>query len=190
MNMKKPPQELIDAFLKWYESNPHSKNEDYYRETITRNHLSGLSKSDFIDFFYKFAYEGGQVQSGGYRTSGKFRQTIESNYEQFRPFILNPFDTNFGEAKWLAGTKNFKYFGIGLATIYLNRVDKKRFAILNNKAADSLALFAVILPTDIEYDLGVVSTLFTTHPHLSIVLGCVPPAIAYKHSSNLSCAIS
>ena len=35
--MKKPPQELIDAFLKWYDSNPHSKNEDYYRETITRN---------------------------------------------------------------------------------------------------------------------------------------------------------
>ncbi len=146
--MKKPPQELIDAFLKWYDSNPHSKNEDYYRETITRNHLSGLSKSDFIDFFYKFAHEGGQVQSGGYRTSGKFRQTIESNYEQFRPFILNPFDTNFDEAKWLAGTKNFNYFGVGLATIYLNRVDKKRSPILNNKAADSLGLFGVSLPTD------------------------------------------
>lgn len=147
--MKKPPQELIDAFFKWNASNPHPKNEDYYRETITRNHLSVLSKSDFIDFFYKFAHEGGQVQSGGYRTSGKFRQTIESNYEQFRPFILNPFDTNFDEAKWLAGTKKFKYFGIGLATIYLNRVDKKRFPILNNKAADSLVLFAVTLPTDI-----------------------------------------
>jgi hypothetical protein len=146
--MKKPPQELIDAFLKWYESNPHSKNEDYYRETITRNHLSGLSKSAFIEFFYKFAHEGGQVQSGGYRTSGKIRQTIESNYEQFRPFILNPFDTNFDEAKWLAGTKNFNYFGVGLATIYLNRVDKKRFPILNNKAADSLGLFGVSLPTD------------------------------------------
>jgi len=149
MNMKKPPQELIDAFLKWYESNPHSKNEDYYRETITRDYLSGLSKSDFIDFFYKFAHEGGQVQSGGYRTSGKLRQTIESNYDQFRPFILNPFGTNFDEAKWLAGTKNFNYFGVGLSTIYLNRVDKKRFPILNNKAADSLKLFGVSLPTDI-----------------------------------------
>jgi hypothetical protein len=39
-------------------------------------------------------------------------------------------------------------------------------------------------------DLGVVSTLFTTHPHLSIILGCFPPATICRHSSNLSCAIS
>ena len=146
--MKKPPQELIDAFFKWYENDPHSKNEDYYRETITRDHLSGLSKSDFIDFFYKFADEGGQVQSGGNRTSGRFRQMIESNYDQFRSFVLNPFDTDFDEAKWLARRKDFDFFGVGLATIYLNRVDKKRFPILNNKAVDSLALFDVTLPTD------------------------------------------
>ena len=146
--MKKPPQELIDAFFKWYPSDPHSKNEGYYSETITRNHLSGLSKSDFIDFFYTFAHEGGHVQSGGYRTSGKFREMVKSNYTQFHSFVLRPFDTNFDEANWLAGTKAFKYFGIGLATIYLNRVDKKRFPILNNKAVDSLALFDVSLPSN------------------------------------------
>ena len=44
--------------------------------------------------------------------------------------------------------EDFDFFGVGLATIYLNRVDKKRFPILNNKAADSLGLFAVTLPTD------------------------------------------
>jgi len=146
--MKKPPQELIDAFFKWYPNDPHFKNEDDYSETITRDHLSGLSKSDFIDFFYTFAHEGGHVQSGGYRTSGKFREMLKSNYAQFSSFVLRPFDTNFDEANWLVGTKAFKYFGIGLATIYLNRVDKKRFPILNNKAADSLALFDVSLPSD------------------------------------------
>ena len=146
--MKKPPQELIDTFFKWYSNDPHSKNEDYYSKTVTKNHLSGLSKSDFIDFFYQFAHEGGKVQSGGYRTGGKFRETIETHYDQFRPFVLSPFDSDFDMAKWLAGTKAFKYFGIGLATIYLNRVDKKRFPILNNKAADSLALFDISLPTD------------------------------------------
>jgi hypothetical protein len=146
--MKKPPQEMIDAFLNWYQSDPHSKNEDYYRETITRDHLSRLSKTDFIDLFYKFAHEGGQVQSGGYRTSGNFRKMVEANYDQFHSFVLRPFDTNFDEAKWLAETKDFKYFGIGLATIYLNRVDKKRFPILNNKVADSLALFDISLPSD------------------------------------------
>jgi hypothetical protein len=146
--MKKPPQEMIDAFFKWYSNDPHSENEDYYSKTITKDHLSGLSKFDFIDFFYQFAHEGGKVQSGGYRTSGKFRQTIETHYDQFRPFILNPFDPDFDVAKWLAGMKSIKHFGIGLATIYLNRVDKKRFPILNNKAADSLALFDISLPSD------------------------------------------
>jgi len=146
--MKKPPQELIDAFFKWYPSDPHFKNEDYYRETITQDHLSGLSKSDFVDFFYQFAHKGGHIQSGGYRTSGKFREMVKSNYTQFHSFVLRPFDTDFDEAKWLDETKAFKYFGIGLATIYLNRVDKKRFPILNNKAADSLALFDVSLPSD------------------------------------------
>lgn len=52
-------------------------------------------------------------------------------------------------AKWLTGTKAFNYLGIGLATIYLNRVDKKRFPILNNKTADSLALFNIALSSDI-----------------------------------------
>lgn len=147
--MKKPPQELIDAFFQWYSSNPHSQNEDYYSTTITKNHLSGLSKPEFIEFFFKFAHEGGHLQSGGQRSSGKFRQTIETLYDQFRPFALSPFDSDFDVAKWLAGTKAFNYFGIGLATIYLNRADKKRFPILNNKTADSLALFDLSLPSDI-----------------------------------------
>jgi hypothetical protein len=146
--MKKPPQELIDAFLKWYVSDPDFKKEDSYSEMITLDHLSGLSKSDFIDFFYKFAQEGGQLQSGGQRSSGRFRQTIETHYDQFHLFVLRPFDKDFDEVKWLAETKDFKHFGIGLATIYLNRVDKKRFSILNNKTADSLALFDIALPSD------------------------------------------
>jgi len=39
--MKKPPQELVDAFFEWYSNDPHSKNEDYYSKIITKNHLSG-----------------------------------------------------------------------------------------------------------------------------------------------------
>jgi len=148
--MKRPPQDLIDAFFQWYASDPHSKNEDYYSTTITKNHLSGLSKPEFIEFFYKFAHEGGHLQSGGQRSSGKFRQTIESQYDQFRPFVLSPFESDFSALAWLAKTKEFKHFGSGLATIYLNRVDKERFPILNNKTADSLKLFDVKLPVDIS----------------------------------------
>jgi hypothetical protein len=82
--MKKPPQEIIDAFFKWYPSNNHKKNEVYYSETITKDHLFNLTKSEFINFFYTFAHEGGKVQSGGYRTSAKFRDVVEENYEKFR----------------------------------------------------------------------------------------------------------
>lgn len=146
--MKKLPQELIDAFFKWYSNDPHAVNEDYYSKTITKDHLSSLSKPDFIDFFYRFAHEGGKVQSGGYRTSSQFRQTIETLYDQFRTFVLSPFDSDFDVSKWLTGTKGFKHFGIGLSTIYLNRVNKKRFPILNNKTAESLELFDISLPSD------------------------------------------
>ncbi len=43
--------------------------------------------------------------------------------------FCDPFDSDFDMAKWLVGIKAFNHFGIGLATIYLNRVYKKRFPI-------------------------------------------------------------
>jgi len=148
MDMRKPPQELIDAFFQWLEKDPHRNKEDYYRDTITLDRLSNLSEADFIEFFYTFAHDGGQVQSGGYRTSGSFRETMTENYTRFRNFVMEPFQSNFNEAVWLKGIDGFKYFGIGLATIYLNRVDKSRFPILNNKSLDALRLFGVSLQTD------------------------------------------
>jgi len=149
MDMKKPPQELIDAFFQWFEKDPHRNKEDYYRDTITLDRLSNLSEADFIEFFYTFAREGGQVQSGGHRTCNSFRKTITEQYPRFRTLVLKPFHSDFDETEWLRGIQGFKSFGKGLATIYLNRVDKKRFPILNNKAVDSLRLFGVTLPADI-----------------------------------------
>lgn len=146
--MKKPPQELIDAFLTWYYNDYHSESEDYYLNTITKANLSGLIKKDFIDFFYQFAHEGGKVQSGGHRTSGKFRAMVTENYAKFQEFVLRPFESDFDDIIWLEDIKDFNYFGIGQATIYLNRVDKLRFPILNNKTAESLALFDIALPSN------------------------------------------
>ncbi|HOO46274.1 MAG TPA: hypothetical protein PLM29_08595, partial [Deltaproteobacteria bacterium] len=149
MEMKNPGQKLIDAFFQWFEQDPHTNKEDYYRDTITLDRLSNLSEADFIEFFYTFVREGGQVQSGGHRASGSFRKTITEQYPRFRTFVLKPFHTDFDEAEWLRGIQGFKSFGKGIATIYLNRVDKRRFPILNNKAVDSLRLFGVTLPADI-----------------------------------------
>ncbi len=91
----------------------------------------------------EFARDGGKVQSGGHRTAPLFRKTIEDNYDAFRRFVLEPFSEGFDELKWLERTKEFLGFGQGLATIYLNRVDKERFAIVNNKAVEAMALFDV-----------------------------------------------
>ena len=56
--------QLIEAFLEWYGDSLHNKNETAYDKEITEKHLANLSKEKFIDFFIKFAKEGGKIQSG------------------------------------------------------------------------------------------------------------------------------
>ena len=86
------------------------------------------------------------VQSGGPRTASRFRQIVENKYDAFWAFILEPFTEQFDEIDWLTRTEDFAGFGQGLATIYLNRVNKKRFAIINNKAVDAVELFGIHVP--------------------------------------------
>jgi hypothetical protein len=47
LTMKKPPQELIDAFLKWYVRDPDFKKEDSYSKMITLDYLSGFFPKPF-----------------------------------------------------------------------------------------------------------------------------------------------
>jgi hypothetical protein len=145
--MKRPPKELVDAFLKWYLIDPHSKNEDHYAGVVTKKNLESLSREDFIQFFFQFAHDGGMVQSGGERTASRFRKTVEDNFDEFRSFTLEPFNEGFDELTWLENVRRFSHFGQGLATIYLNRVDKTRFAVINNKAVEAVKLFGVTVPS-------------------------------------------
>lgn len=145
--MKKPTRELVEAFFTWFRNDTHYKYEDYYAQTVTHEQLYQMERNDFINFFYQFAYNGGHVQSGGHRTASRFRTTIEEKYDEFRSFILEPFAEPFDEVRWLERTREFPYFGVGLATIFLNRVDKKRFAIINNKAVEAVELFGVSVST-------------------------------------------
>jgi hypothetical protein len=46
-----------------------------------------LNKTQFIEFFFQFARDGGMVQSGGYRTAPLLKETMEANYDDFRKFI-------------------------------------------------------------------------------------------------------
>jgi len=149
--IKKPPQELIESFLKWYEADPHSKDENAYSEKITKEYLSALDKDQFISFFSDFSLSGGKVQSGGERSYNRFTTTISGNqYKDFREFVLSVFEPSFDVSQWLEEVKSFKYFGQGLATIFLNRVDKEQFVIVNEKSKKGLEKLGIKLPADLQ----------------------------------------
>lgn len=145
--MIKPPKELVDAFFVWLENDPHSEWEDFYKDQVTEKNLSSMKKAEFVDFFVQFFAVGGKVQSGGERNKNLFRKEISEKYSDFRKFVLEPFDKEFDHLSWLTNAKQIKYFGRGICTIYLNRVDKNRFSIVNNKTKDALELFDVKVPT-------------------------------------------
>lgn len=111
---------------------------EFYNNSITFSNLNSLKDDLLIDFFYEFVKDGGLVQSGGERAKNKFRETIEKDFAQFKEFILSPFGNKFELKKWFDQIDNFPNFGIGIATIYLNRVDLNRFAIMNNKTLKAL----------------------------------------------------
>jgi 5-methylcytosine-specific restriction enzyme B len=129
--------EIITAFEKWFLNDNHSKIEDFYLTTLTLENISKLSQKEFEDFFFEFAKHGGKIQSGGARTANKFIQNLHNNYEEFKQKVLEPFRPNFDVIEWLRWSESFKFFGKGLATIYLNRVDKRKYAIVNNKSIDA-----------------------------------------------------
>jgi hypothetical protein len=135
--------ELIDKFDVWYKNDEHSTNEDYYKDKINKSYLQNLNREPFIDFFYDFKAEGGKLQSGGERSKNEFKKMVENNYESFREYVLEPFNENFNLSNWLTRIKKYEYFGEGAATIYLNRVNKHKYCVKNNKTADALEMFGV-----------------------------------------------
>lgn len=143
--MKQLPKELLDAFFEWFKGDPHSKREDAYAGEVTKEHLSGLSQQKFIELFMRFYREGGQLQNPGRRPK-QMEQTLSEQYEAFRAFVLEPFEDEFRVDAWLDRLTEFKEWGIGTATIYLNRVDKNRFLVLNEKTVNGLQRVGIDLP--------------------------------------------
>ena len=140
-------KELIDAFLLWYQNDPHSEHEDYYKDQFTLEYLDSLSKEDFIEFFNEFAINGGMIQSQGQRTAPKLSQSIKENYQEFRNKILEPFQPGFDLESWLNWSEDFSNFGKGLASIFLNRIDKNKYVIVNNKSVDGLKKLGFEIPS-------------------------------------------
>ena len=138
MNRKFYLKKIIKEFEKWWINDSHFLNMDFYKTNITKNNLSSLSDKFFVNFFSEFINEGGRVQSGGYRTKNKFYDTLEKNLNNFRKYILLPFQDEFSLQDWFAQRKEFPGFGVGIATIFLNRIDCNKFPVMNNKTIKAL----------------------------------------------------
>ncbi|HAQ19145.1 MAG TPA: hypothetical protein DCR40_07925 [Prolixibacteraceae bacterium] len=136
--MNQDHKTLVDAFLRWYKTDPHHENRDFYPTLITSEYLVGLTKDEFVKFFFQFVKEGGKVQSGGHRGARNFLVAIEQDFANFRRFALEPYSQTFDLDNWLNNVGQFKNFGQGASTIYLNRINKNRFVIVNNKSINAM----------------------------------------------------
>ena len=138
MDRKKYLDKIISEFEDWWVNDPHSSNMDYYKDMITHSHLTSLTKKEFIDFFYGFVSDGGLVQSGGERAKNEFRKTISKDFDNFKLFVLKPFNGQFTLKDWFNQIENYPNFGVGIATIFLNRIDYNKYPIMNNKTLNAL----------------------------------------------------
>jgi len=126
-------QRIIDEFQDWFEKDVHSTNMNFYDSIITEKKLKSFSDKELVKFFYEFVHHGGKVQSGGERAKNTFKKNVEKDINLFRSFIIEPFKKDFDLRYWFNRVENFKGFGIGIATIYLNRTNISRYPIMNNK---------------------------------------------------------
>lgn len=138
MDRKTYLNKIISEFEKWWTNDPHSSNMDFYKNLITYSHLTSLADKEFVDFFYEFVSVGGLVQSGGDRTKNQFRDTVLADFKNFKQFVIEPFQENFSLNDWFLRLDDFPGFGVGIATIFLNRVDYNKYPIMNNKTLKAL----------------------------------------------------
>ena len=136
--------EIITAFNEWYKNDDHSENENRFKDEITTESLSQLSDDAFIAFFEGFLRNGGFIMSGGHRNIPRFISYINmsesdelNNLKDFREKVLQPFQPDFDVDKWLEWSEKVTGFGQGIATIYLNRVNKDKYCVVNNKSIEA-----------------------------------------------------
>ncbi len=138
MDRKTYLNKIISEFETWWINDPHSSNMDFYENLISYSHLTSLTENEFIEFFFDFVRVGGLVQSGGDRAKNNFRKTITKDFENFKQFVLEPFSNKFSLKDWFEQIENYPNFGVGVATIFLNRIDNNKYPIMNSKSLKAL----------------------------------------------------
>ncbi len=137
---------LIDQFLEWYGPGEERWREESIDEYLqfSKDYFTSLSDEEFIELMFRFAYEGGKIQSGGHRTAGMFRESIEAQVHEFRKGILEIFDEKFDLEAWWHKMDSVKGFGQGIRSIFLHRVFPERFTIFNNKSREAYQILGLL----------------------------------------------
>ena len=151
--MEKNLNKLIEKFNNWYQSDrsKHRSIINFYSREINEKYLENLNENDFFDFFSRFIRDGGQIQSLGQRNLKNFLKYNKENYIEFKKFILEPFKVDFNLESWYNRIEKYKYFGVGIATIYLNRVDRDKYSVINGKTLKCLKNFSNDLTFSFDY---------------------------------------
>lgn len=134
-------QEYLEVFFNWFRRQPDFINREQVSKysKYSKTYFQELSDAEFVEEIFQFARDGGMIQSGGARTAGNLRKSIEGDIGGFRKLVLDIFSNDFDLKKWWEiECKKFKYFGKGIRSILLHRIFPKKYAIYNNKSWDTM----------------------------------------------------
>jgi predicted HNH restriction endonuclease len=151
MKRKELMDRMLIEFENWYKIDKERRQIGFYRNFFKKEYLEKLTRTKLIELFFDFVNDGGKLQSNGARTKDRFKSYIEGNFESFKNFILQPFSKDFDSKKWFEGRSNDSYFGFGISTIYLHRINESKFPIMNHKTIDALKTLGYNISTSMSY---------------------------------------
>jgi 5-methylcytosine-specific restriction protein B len=131
-------QGLIKDYLEWYNQSEHKNYENSYEMFQTKAYWENLSEEELVESLYEFVAEGGKIQSGGHRIKNRFRKSLIENINLFRNQLLSIFDADFDLKKWWLEMNKMDHFGIGTRSIFLHRINPKKYWICNDKSLAGL----------------------------------------------------
>ncbi len=132
---------------KHYQHSPENYSE--YKDKINKNFIESLLAVDFVDFILEFTRSGGGIQNLGELDNPTIKNWLldKINVEKLKTFLLRPFETDFNLDFWLDGIEEFKGMGIGIFSIYLNRINRKKYPVLNGSTVSALSGLSLSINT-------------------------------------------
>lgn len=145
-------QQLIQKFTGWLENNPEffsRLQHDRYERFRSPDYWRSVSDEELVEEMYQFTRDGGNIQSGGARFAGGFRESLQADIQGFRNLILRLFDEPQPDIDqwWKEIREKFKYFGSGTCSILLHRIFPDRYVVLNVASVVALRRLGLITGT-------------------------------------------